>query len=597
MKFLLLSVAITIVFASLALSAHAADVVVQPSSGSGFVVKDANGTNERLRVQESGAVNLPGVVTAPSQSQALCVGTTGQLGPCSGGGSGGSSYSAGAGLNLAGTTFSVAPTYQLPQSCAANQVAQWSGAAWICGSMGAYAAGTGLVLSGMSFSVGPTYQLPQTCAANQIPIWDGSTTWTCGSPAVNSLPAGTPNQTLRYDGSSALVANNLLQAFGDGGLVAGGTVGTGAIPITGAGARLMWYPARAAFRVGNVSASQWDDTNIGNFSVAMGNNTVARGSSSMAMGSDADATGSYSTAMGQNSQAIGNYSTAIGSSATAVGTASTALGFSTHTLSAYSTAMGNGTTAGAPGGAGSSAVAMGQGTVASGDISTAMGSATIASGPISTAMGSNVSTAGNAGSFIYGDASTTRSQVTNTAPNQFVVAATGGVYFFTGCGTMCTTGVGLASGSGSWFSLSDRNAKTAVQPVDGREVLKKIASLPLNTWQYKTQEAKYRHMGPMAQDFYAAFHLGESDKGIDTVDADGVALAAIQGLSALLTEKDAKIDALQAEVSAQRQELAEQKERVAALSSLASQFAEMKAEMAALRRSSPSVTTVVSTQP
>jgi len=155
----------------------------------------------------------------------------------------------------------------------------------------------------------------------------------------------------------------------------------------------------------------------------------------------------------------------------------------------------------------------------------------------------------------------------------------------------------LSPGNGSWTNLSDRNAKTAIKSVDSREVLKKVAAMPLNTWQYKSQESKYRHMGPMAQDFYAAFELGESDKGIDTVDADGVALAAIQGLNALLAEKDARIVALEAEVAAQKQDLAEQKVRVAALSSLASDLADVKAEMAALRRSSPSMVTVALKQP
>ena len=219
-----------------------------------------------------------------------------------------------------------------------------------------------------------------------------------------------------------------------------------------------------------------------------------------------------------------------------------------------------------------------------------------ASGSYSTAIGKNVDTNGMAGSFIYGDASG-RSIVTNTANNQFVAAATGGVYFFTSCAATCTSGVGLAPGSGTWSTLSDRNAKTAMRPVDTGDVLKKVVAMPLNTWQYKSQESKYRHMGPMAQDFYAAFELGESDKGIDTVDADGVALAAIQGLHALLSEKDARIAALEAEVAVQKQELAEQKVRVAALSSLAGELADVKMEMAALRRSSPSMVTVASKQP
>ena len=50
----------------------------------------------------------------------------------------------------------------------------------------------------------------------------------------------------------------------------------------------------------------------------------------------------------------------------------------------------------------------------------------------------------------------------------------------------------------------------------------------------------------MAQDFYAAFGLGLGDKTIDTIDPNGVALAAIQGLHELAREKDAEIEELRA---------------------------------------------------
>jgi hypothetical protein len=93
--------------------------------------------------------------------------------------------------------------------------------------------------------------------------------------------------------------------------------------------------------------------------------------------------------------------------------------------------------------------------------------------------------------------------------------------------------------------VSDRNAKEHFTPVDVRAVLEAVASLPITTWNYKTQDDAVRHMGPMAQDFHAAFGLGVSDRLIDTIDPDGVALAAIQGLHEVLAdviaEKDAEI--------------------------------------------------------
>ena len=70
--------------------------------------------------------------------------------------------------------------------------------------------------------------------------------------------------------------------------------------------------------------------------------------------------------------------------------------------------------------------------------------------------------------------------------------------------------------------------------------------MPITTWNYKEQSDSIRHMGPMAQDFYAALGLGLGDKTIDTIDPDGVGLAAIQGLHALVEEKDARISELEA---------------------------------------------------
>ena len=80
--------------------------------------------------------------------------------------------------------------------------------------------------------------------------------------------------------------------------------------------------------------------------------------------------------------------------------------------------------------------------------------------------------------------------------------------------------------------------------------------MPLSTWNYKAQDDSIRHMDPMAQDFHAAFGLDVSDKLIDTIDPDGVALAAIQGLHALVQEKDAEIDELRSKQAAMEVQLA-----------------------------------------
>ena len=78
--------------------------------------------------------------------------------------------------------------------------------------------------------------------------------------------------------------------------------------------------------------------------------------------------------------------------------------------------------------------------------------------------------------------------------------------------------------------MSDRNVKTNFADVNARDVLEKVAQLPVTTWNLKSQDPSVHHMGPVAQDFRAAFGLGADEHFISSSDADGVALAAIQGL-------------------------------------------------------------------
>src|SRR3712207_3238586 len=93
-----------------------------------------------------------------------------------------------------------------------------------------------------------------------------------------------------------------------------------------------------------------------------------------------------------------------------------------------------------------------------------------------------------------------------------------------------------------------RVAEPTFTPVDGREILERLVGLSVEYWAYKT-EPTVRHIGPMAQDFAAAFRVGETDRFIDMVDANGVVMAAIQGLYQLVTEQDARIRALEARLA------------------------------------------------
>ncbi|MCL4789434.1 MAG: tail fiber domain-containing protein [Verrucomicrobia bacterium] len=168
--------------------------------------------------------------------------------------------------------------------------------------------------------------------------------------------------------------------------------------------------------------------------------------------------------------------------------------------------------------------------------------------------------ANHTGSFVWCDS--LNQDGASQGNNTFTVRASGGTYFFSSSGN---TGVRLAAGDGSWVSLSDRNAKENFEPVDAQEVLDKVAALPLSRWNYKSQEADIRHLGPMAQDFKAAFGLGDSDTGISTVDADGVALAAIQGLNQKLEETRDELKRRDAENAELQQRLSQLEDLVRTL--------------------------------
>ena len=150
--------------------------------------------------------------------------------------------------------------------------------------------------------------------------------------------------------------------------------------------------------------------------------------------------------------------------------------------------------------------------------------------------------------------------------NSFNVRSTGGFYIVTGqSGSTITAGVYIQGGGGSWATLSDRNTKTNFAAVNSRDLLERLAKIPIGTWNYKSQSPDIRHIGPMAQDFAAAFEVGEDETHITTVDADGVALAAIQGLNQKLDETRADLKRRDAENAEMKQELAELKKLVRSL--------------------------------
>jgi hypothetical protein len=174
------------------------------------------------------------------------------------------------------------------------------------------------------------------------------------------------------------------------------------------------------------------------------------------------------------------------------------------------------------------AIGGGETNLASGAVATIPGGYhNVASGIASFAAGYGAEAVTN-GAFVWADESST-ARVKSAFNNEFVARASGGVYFYSNAAS--TAGVRLPAGGGAWSSLSDRNMKTGVAALDDAAVLDKVAALPVNVWSY-TSEPGVRHVGPMAQDFYAAFGVGEDDRHITSIDEDGVALAAIKALHA-----------------------------------------------------------------
>jgi hypothetical protein len=95
--------------------------------------------------------------------------------------------------------------------------------------------------------------------------------------------------------------------------------------------------------------------------------------------------------------------------------------------------------------------------------------------------------------------------------------------------------------------VSDRNLKRDFEPVDKQAILESVARLPVSTWSYKADDPSVRHMGPMAQDFRAAFALGNTDKAYNPIDAHGVALAAVQALYERIEEQEIRLERLERE--------------------------------------------------
>jgi len=181
----------------------------------------------------------------------------------------------------------------------------------------------------------------------------------------------------------------------DGTLMAKGAFGTGSLVSgeEGAGTRMLWFPAKGAFRAGIVYGTEWNHGNLGGYSVAFGSGTTASGYASFAHGDGSSAIGDDSVAFGNTASAIGGASFAFGLFSTSIGPGSLAFGSGGYAGGQYSTAFGNGGYA-----YGDGSLAFGAFTSASGNYTTASGYQTVANAYLSTVIGRyNLGTYGTGG--------------------------------------------------------------------------------------------------------------------------------------------------------------------------------------------------------
>jgi hypothetical protein len=291
----------------------------------------------------------------------------------------------------------------------------------------------------------------------------------------------------------------------------------------------------------------------------------------------------------------GSHNVASGTGAFVGGGGDDGTGYFGNTASGGGSAIGGGV--GNKATAYDSTVAGGLQNIASGTYAAVPGGiGNTASGYASFAAGYSA-TAAHQGAFVWADTSTSVGSYSSDRNYQFKARATGGVVFdvsgssglnpaalrvnstsangvgiFVAQTSSDATAVFTAGGSGdiikgfnggnngvpvfevinsgivyatSFNSTSDRNAKTNFTGVSSLEVLEKVMSLPITTWNFKSDSPEQQHLGPMAQDFHAAFALnGSDDKHISLVDEGGVALAAIQGLNQKLDQKNSEIQEL-----------------------------------------------------
>lgn len=303
-------------------------------------------------------------------------------------------------------------------------------------------------------------------------------------------------------------------------------------PVQGPGARMMWYAEKAAFRVGFVDGAHWDKDSIGNYSLATGFRTKARGIASTAMGESTYTTGRATMATNYYSSATGDYSLATGYYSKASGVNSTAFGFVTMASGNNATAMGGASLA-----SGSSSTAMGYGTEAAGDYTTAMGLTTSAKGVGSTAAGWNTK-AKSAYSFVVG-----KYNDTTAIASLFEVG--NGASDISRSNAMIVSSNGYVWIQGALTQNSDARLKKNIYPL--QNVLSSIRQISGYTYNWKDESRdKKEQIGVLAQELQAIYPqlVTQNNKGELSVNYIGLIPVLLEGIK----EQQKEIEVLRQQV-------------------------------------------------
>jgi hypothetical protein len=358
------------------------------------------------------------------------------------------------------------------------------------------------------------------------------------APVLLQAKAGSPlGDRFRVDSSGAFVAYGFVRDVGN-------TTGCAAqVPATGAGTRFEWHPCRGALRFGRVPTGQvnWDDNHMDDFTFAGGNQVEASGYGAFAYGDQVTVTSTVGVGFGSTVSVTGVAGFSSGASNVCSGFACTAIGYTVR--------------------------AGGQGSVA-------IGYRVTANQDNSVSIGYRGSNNGHIGSIVLAgvvNPTTQTDSVRAQADGEFRLRAPGGIVLRTSFASNSVAGVGgntgcdLPSGSGTFTCSSSRTIKENFLAVNGEDVLARIRATPVTTWNYIAEGRRVRHLGPVAEDFHAAFGLGPSATSVGLGDIDGVNFAGVKALEARTANLQRQLDARDGEVRQLRDEVSELRAQVQAL--------------------------------